>query len=104
MFGDKLKELRKNNNISQEKLGEYLNVTSTAIYSWEINRTQPSIENIVKIADFFNVTTDYLLGFNQEDFHKTERLQTALKEAGINNLEKAMQILEILKEDKDTEK
>lgn len=103
MFGDKLKELRKKNNISQEKLGEYLNVTSTAIYSWEINRTQPSIENIIRIADFFNVTTDYLLGFNQEDCHKTERLQTALKEAGINNLEKAMQILEILKEDKDTE-
>lgn len=108
MFGDKLKELRKLNNVSQEKLGEFLGVTNTAIYSWEINRTQPPIETIIKLAKFFNVTTDYLLDFNQEDIDKLEKLKTAIKEAGMwdynlddmkkEDFEKAIQIMLMLKD------
>lgn len=102
LFGDRLRELRKNKNMSQDELGKFLGVTSNAIYSWEVSRSQPSIEIIKQLADYFNVTTDYLLGFNKEDEDKISKLETVLKEYGIDDLEKAMQILEILKESKDT--
>lgn len=103
MFGDRLKELRKNNNISQEKLGELLGVSSNAIYSWEISRTQPSLETINKLAEYFGVTTDYLLGV---DYNKLEKLKSALKEnnlmAGddltIEELRKALSIVEMMKD------
>ena len=108
LFGDKLKELRKRDNISQEKLGEYLGETSTAIYSWENNRTQPPIETITKLAEYFDVTTDYLLGFNQNDLDNLDKLKIALKEAGmmvnddltIEELNKALKIVDMLKENK----
>ena len=103
MFGDRLKELRKNNNISQEKLGELLGVSSNAIYSWEISGTQPSLETINKLAEYFGVTTDYLLGV---DYNKLEKLKSALKEnnlmAGddltIEELRKALSIVEMMKD------
>ena len=108
MFGDRLRELRKKNNVSQEKLGEYLGVTNTAIYSWEINRTQPSIEIINKLAEYFNVTTDYLLGFNQDDLDKIAKLKSACQEAGLmtgqdftlEEFEKAMMVVETLRDKK----
>lgn len=110
LFGDRLKELRKINNISQEKLGDYLGVTSNAVYSWENKKAQPTIETIIRIAEYFGVTTDYLLGITQEDVDGLERLKTALKEAGMwdydiddmskEDFEKAMQIMNMLKEKK----
>ena len=101
-----MKNLRKIKNVSQEILGNHLGVTSNAIYSWEANRTQPSIEMIVKIAEYFEVSTDYLLGLNQEDAENIEKLKIALKEAGLmfgedltkEELEKALKIVEMLKE------
>lgn len=108
MFGDKLRGLRTSKNLSQEKLGSILNVSSNAVYSWEVGKTQPSIEMITKIAKYFDVTPNYLLGFNQEDKDNIERLKITLKEAGLFNgededmtkedFEKAMAIVRTLKE------
>jgi len=104
MIGDKIKELRTNKDISQEKLSEHLGVTKNAISSWENNRTEPSSDMIKKIAEYFHVTTDYLLGANQ---NKTdiEIIKMRLNEAGviygddlsIEELQKALQIINILK-------
>lgn len=114
MFGERLCELRKSKNLSQKELGEMFSITSNAIYSWENGKSQPSIEIINKLAQYFNVTTDYLLGSNQEDRDNIDRLKIALKEAGMLNgenenltkedLQKAMQIVNMLKEKKDTDK
>lgn len=106
MFGDRLKELRKNKNLSQEKLGEFLGVSSNAVYSWEVGRSQPSIEIITKLADYFNVTTDYLLGFNQNDLDNMEKLKIALKEVGImaqddltiEELETALKVVDMIRD------
>lgn len=110
LFGDRLKELRKNKNISQEELGEFCDVAKTTISNWENDITQPPIETITKLANYFGVTTDYLLGVNQEDVDGLERLKTALKEAGMwdyniddmskEDFEKAMQIMNMLREKK----
>lgn len=110
MFGDRLKELRKQNDMSQEKLGEYLGVTNNAIYNWEVGKAQPSIESIIKIAELFNVSTDYLFGMEKLD--KEEKLIKALTEAGmilnienitIEDLTNALKVIEMMKNKKDAE-
>ena len=61
MFGKKLKFLRENKNMLQKELASILNTTSQTISGWEIGRTNPDYDTLVKIANFFNVSTDYLL-------------------------------------------
>lgn len=62
MFGERLKELREDLKITQEELGNLINVSKQAISQYERDENQPSFENLVKIADKFDVSLDYLLG------------------------------------------
>lgn len=110
LFGDRLKELRKEHNLTQEDIAKMFNVTNNAVYSWEVGKSQPSIEIIKKLAEYFGVTVDYLLCFTQKDADNLERLKQALKEAGMwdydiddmsrEDFEKAMKIVAMLKEKK----
>jgi len=59
-IGAKIKALRKRDDITQEQLAEALGVTNQAISRWESESGYPDIEYITPIANFFNVTTDYL--------------------------------------------
>jgi transcriptional regulator with XRE-family HTH domain len=61
-FKDRLKDLRLNKKITQEELGKTFNVIKQTISSWENGNSRPDIDMASKIADFFEVTTDYLLG------------------------------------------
>ncbi|WP_458407190.1 helix-turn-helix domain-containing protein [Anaerotignum sp.] len=65
-FPERLKELRKSRNISQQKLGAYLNYGYTAIANYESGRNEPSFDTLMKIAVFFDVTVDYLIGLSDE--------------------------------------
>ena len=60
-FKDSLKKLRVRNNLSQTELAEKLNVKQYVISSWEIGRSEPSINQLIILADIFKVPTDYLL-------------------------------------------
>ena len=66
-LGDKLKSLRKEKNISQEKLAQYLNVSFQAVSKWENGGTYPDIELLPEISRFFGITVDELLGAEQID-------------------------------------
>lgn len=61
MLGDKIKLLRKELNISQEKLAEKLNVSPSTIAMYETNKRQPNYEILLKLSDIFNCTLDYLM-------------------------------------------
>ena len=61
-FGDRLKELRQKSNIKQTAIAEMLGVLPRAVRFYESGEREPNIESIKKLADFFNVSTDYLLG------------------------------------------
>ena len=61
-FGETLKRLRQRKNISQDELAKELNVKQYVISSWEIGRSEPNIEQIKFLSNYFNVPTDYLLG------------------------------------------
>ena len=65
-IGKKIKLLRKENDITQEKLAAYLNVSCQAVSKWENETASPDISLLVPIANFFNVTTDELLCRNEE--------------------------------------
>ena len=61
MFGDIIKNLRISHNLNQIQLASKLNVSKQTISNWEHNNILPSIEMLIKIADFFSVSTDFLL-------------------------------------------
>ncbi len=54
-------ELLKKNNKKQKELAESIGLSTSAISDWKKKGTNPAAENISAIADFFNVSTDYLL-------------------------------------------
>lgn len=60
-FGKRLKELRTNKGLTQNELGKILNVTNVGVAKWESDDRFPDKEILTKIADYFDVTTDYLL-------------------------------------------
>jgi len=62
LFGDRIKSLRKEKNITQDALAEYLKVTRTQISDIENGKTTTSLDRIYMLADYFEVSTDYLLG------------------------------------------
>lgn len=60
-FNEKLQELRRNKNMTQEELAEALFVSRTAISKWESGRGYPNIDSLKDISNFFGVTIDELL-------------------------------------------
>lgn len=62
MLGNRIQELRKARNMSQVDLAKALNVTKQSVSNWENANIQPSIDMLVRIAAYFSVSTDYLLG------------------------------------------
>ena len=61
-FGDNLERIRKDKKVSQAKLGAALGLTQQMISSYEKGMSSPNIEVLVKIADYFGVSIDFLVG------------------------------------------
>lgn len=91
MIPETLKIVRNKKGMSQRELAEKLGVSQQTIGSWEVGRTAPDPEAIKKIADFFNVSTDYLLGktdtsspplpsLNRKDEREITKLMDGMKE------------------------
>jgi len=60
-FSDKLKELRKSKNITQEELANHIYVSRTAVSKWESNKGYPSIDTLRLLAEYFEVSIDELI-------------------------------------------
>ena len=61
-FGTIVKQLREKKGMDQKQLGEIVGVSDKTVSSWEINRTEPKMGIVQQLADYFGVSTDYLLG------------------------------------------
>ncbi len=59
--GKNIKRLRKEKNITQDQLAEQLHVTRQAVSNWEIGKTQPDIETLSAMAEYFEVTVEELI-------------------------------------------
>ncbi len=64
-IGKVIKELREERNLTQQQLASALNVDKSTIAKYETGDRLPNIEMSVKLALFFNVTTDYLFGIEK---------------------------------------
>lgn len=77
MLNEKIKKLRISYNMSQVDLAKRLGVSKQCVSNWENDNVQPSIEMLIKIAKFFNVSTDYLLDLDEKDLINVRGLSEA---------------------------
>jgi len=68
MLGSRIKELREVRHFSQVELADVLHVSKQSISNWENGNILPSVEMVIKIAEFFSVSTDYLLGLDSRQY------------------------------------
>ena len=80
-----LKKLRENKKITQLEFSQIMNVAPSTVGLWEQGRREPSYKSLNKIADFYGVTTDYLLGRSLDGSLKNSREETNLLQ-GFRNL------------------
>lgn len=66
MLGERLKLLRNEKNIGQNLLAKELGLSNASISYWETGKQEPTAEAIFKLAKYFNVTADYLLGLSDD--------------------------------------
>lgn len=79
LFGDRLRYLREEKGVTQKELGNFINVSDRVVGYYESNNRFPKDENIIKkIADYFNVSIDYLLG--RTNIRNTENTYITPKE------------------------
>lgn len=61
-FAKRVRELRIEKSMSQDALAKELSFTPTTVTKWESGEREPSFDVLIELADFFCVSTDYLLG------------------------------------------
>ena len=75
MFGKRIKALRIANGMNQVEFGKTLSVTKQSVSNWENENIMPSVDMLVRIANRFSVSADYLLGLDE---------RTVLDVSGLN--------------------
>jgi len=71
IFADRLKECRKNMNKTQKDVAIYLGLTEGSYQKYELSKHEPKMETLNKLADYFNVSVDYLMGRAENPKHQT---------------------------------
>lgn len=76
-----LKHLRKQKKKTQTDIANYLNITTVGYGHYETGKAEPNIETLIKIADFYGVSVDYVVGHNMNNgFGYLSNRETALME------------------------
>lgn len=81
LFDKRLTELRKERGYNQKECANALKIDSSKYNKWENGKNCPDFETVCNLANFFNTTTDYLLGYSNQRYKKedkTEKWQSAL--------------------------
>lgn len=65
-LGSRLKEQRELHNLSQKEVAKRLNISFSVLSNYESGERTPSLEKLVRLANLYQCTTDYLLGFTRE--------------------------------------
>lgn len=81
-LGKRIAELRKERGMEQAQLAKKLNIATSTLGMWETDKRKPNTEAIVSIAQFFQVSTDYLLG-NSEKKHYYDLTEKDKKDVGL---------------------
>ena len=101
IFGERLKKLRHSKGITQKELAEQLQIGRSSIAEYEAGKKTPTGPVVAKIAKYFSVSTDYLLGLTDDPTPKSGELPEFVKEKlkRLEELEKERErLLEIIEE------
>ncbi|HHW03367.1 MAG TPA: helix-turn-helix transcriptional regulator [Thermoanaerobacterales bacterium] len=104
MVGKKIKELRLNRKMTQEELGKIIGVTTSMIGMYETGARNPSYAVLNKIAEYFNVTTDYLLGLEEKEDAETRAIARAFKNLSSKKRELLFKLAESMAEEAEKDK
>lgn len=91
----RIKELRKEKKMSQTGLGMVFNISQAVISKYELGQSEPDIQLIIKMADYFNVSVDYLVGKSDKKFNiltddlKDDELEILRDYKKLNEIKKA---------------
>lgn len=92
--GQRIAHLRERKGLSQVQMAKELNIAPSTLGMWETNKRGLKEDSIKQLADFFNVTTDYLLGQNQvpewasdDDLMKLDEMLSSNKPMSYNGVE-----------------
>lgn len=73
-FSSRIKELRNSKGLTMEQLAKDLGTTRATISNFENEQRKPSLDMVIKIADYFQISIDYLVGRTDDPtFHRTKR-------------------------------
>lgn len=67
-FDERIRQLRQARGISQVELSAALDVTKQSVSNWENNNIQPSIDILIRLSQYFSVSTDYILGLDERKY------------------------------------
>lgn len=92
MFGERLRNLRESKELTQLELSKQINIGNVTLSQYESNKRKPDNDTLVQIADFFDVSVDYLLGRQQSKPSTLpltdtgdDLIRQALKDTGLLN-------------------
>jgi transcriptional regulator with XRE-family HTH domain len=109
-MGERLRELRLRRNISQEEVARHIGITRSAYSHYEINNRQPGYETLIKLAAFFEVSLDYMIGgtaskpkSESSDTQDTREIMSLLQHMDQEQRRKSISLMSdlILREPKD---
>ena len=93
MFSEILIHLLKQHHINALSLAKQIGVPKTVVYEWRSGEREPSVENLVKLADFFGVSLEYQTGRAEEERDPLEKELVVLLRATKNTSQKDYEIL-----------
>lgn len=99
MFSKKLSELRNKKGISQYKLAEELGFSRGQIANYEQGSREPDYDTLLKIANYFNVSTDYLLGKDDNSDLLAAHIDDDVTEEEMIEIEKFIKYLKSQRDD-----
>lgn len=97
MLTKKLKNLRTLNNLTQEELAKQLTISRVRYTNYETGKRSPDLEMLHQIADFYGVTTDYLLGHKVQPYNNTLFTAAVIESKNIDQeLEEILQKIQFI--------
>ena len=111
-MGERLRQLRRQRHLSQEEVARHIGITRSAYSHYEINNRQPVYETLIKLAAFYDVSLDYIIGGTVApckpplaDPHETRRIWQLLQHMDQEQRQQSIRLLnELLRpEDSDTD-
>ena len=82
MFANRLKEIRKEKNMTQVQLAEALGVSKGTVAMWEIGKRQPNFETLNALSDIFDKRIDYILGYSN-DSSSVKMTESEIEQLGV---------------------